>query len=108
MWRCPSPGVAERTVEHTRARGQLHLLRNLQQQAEQVPHLSQMARDTLERLNLPRPAAPVEAAQGSAWPLRLLGAALVAGGVSQGLVLAPAAWAAWLSLGAGVALILRR
>ena len=25
-----------------------------------------------------------------------------------GLVLAPAAWAAWLSLGAGVALILRR
>ena len=36
----------------------LHLLRNLQQQAEQVPHLSQMARDTLERLNLPRPAAP--------------------------------------------------
>ena len=86
----------------------LHLLRNLQQQAEQVPHLSQMARDTLERLNLPRPAAPVEAAQGSAWPLRLLGAALVAGGVSQGLVLAPAAWAAWLSLGAGLALILRR
>ena len=44
----------------------------------------------------------------AAWPLRLLGAALVAGGVSQGLVLAPAAWAAWLSLGAGVALILRR
>lgn len=86
----------------------LHLLRNLQQQAEQVPHLSQMARDTLERLNLPRPAAPVEVAQGSAWPLRLLGAALVAGGISQGLVLAPAAWAAWLSLGAGLALILRR
>ena len=37
-----------------------------------------------------------------------LKAALVAGGVSQGLVLAPAAWAAWLSLGAGLALILRR
>ena len=35
----------------------------LQQQAEQVPHLSQMARDTLERLNLPRTAAPVEAAE---------------------------------------------
>lgn len=86
----------------------LHLLRNLQQQAEQVPHLSQMARDTLERLNLPRTETAVETTQGSAWPLRLLGAALVAGGVSQGLVLAPAAWAAWLSLGAGVALILRR
>ena len=27
---------------------------------EQVPHLAQMTRDTLERLNLPRPAAPVE------------------------------------------------
>ncbi|PYC21917.1 ubiquinone biosynthesis regulatory protein kinase UbiB [Aquipseudomonas alcaligenes] len=86
----------------------LHLLRNLQQQAEQVPHLSQMARDTLERLNQPRTEAPAAAPRGSAWPLRLLGAALVAGGVSQGLALAPAAWAAWLSLGAGLALVLRR
>ncbi|MDX5374129.1 MAG: ubiquinone biosynthesis regulatory protein kinase UbiB [Pseudomonadaceae bacterium] len=86
----------------------LHLLRNLQQQAEQVPHLSQMARDTLERLNQPRAQLPAAAPQGSAWPLRLLGAGLVAAGVSQGLALAPAAWAAWLSLGAGVALILRR
>ncbi|SIP99600.1 ubiquinone biosynthesis regulatory protein kinase UbiB [Aquipseudomonas alcaligenes] len=86
----------------------LHLLRNLQQQAEQVPHLSQMARDTLERLNLPRPQQAAEQPARRDWPLRLLGAALIAGGVSQGLVLAPAAWAAWLSLGAGVALILRR
>ncbi|MEO4047112.1 ubiquinone biosynthesis regulatory protein kinase UbiB [Pseudomonas sp. CAU 1711] len=86
----------------------LHLLRNLQQQAEQVPHLSQMARDTLERLNQPRPAQAAAAPRQRAWPLRLLGAALVAGGVSQGLALAPAAWAAWLSLGAGLALILRR
>ncbi|WP_394561353.1 ubiquinone biosynthesis regulatory protein kinase UbiB [Aquipseudomonas alcaligenes] len=86
----------------------LHLLRNLQQQAEQVPHLSQMARDTLEKLNQQRPAPSVEAPAQRGWPLRLLGAALVAGGVSQGLVLAPAAWAAWLSLGAGLALILRR
>ena len=29
------------------------LLRNFQQQVEQVPHLSQMARDTLERLSQP-------------------------------------------------------
>jgi ubiquinone biosynthesis protein len=86
----------------------LHLLRNLQQQAEQVPHLSQMARDTLEKLNQPRPVQATPAPQRRDWPLRLLGAALVAGGVSQGLVLAPAAWAAWLSLGAGLALILRR
>lgn len=87
----------------------LHLLRNLQQQAEQVPHLSQMARDTLERLNQAPSSAPAPSSvttQG--WPLRLLGAALLAGGISQGLVLSPLAWSAWLSLGAGLLLILRR
>jgi len=67
-----------------------------------------MALDTLERLNQPRPQQAPEQPAQRGWPLRLLGAALVAGGVSQGLVLAPAAWAAWLSLGAGLALILRR
>jgi ubiquinone biosynthesis protein len=67
-----------------------------------------MARNTLEKLNQPRPEAPAAQPQSNAWPLRLLGAALVAGAVSQGLALAPAAWAAWLSLGAGLTLILRR
>lgn len=87
----------------------LHLLRNLQQQAEQVPHLSQMARDTLERLNQPQGATSQPAATTAhAWPLRLLGAALLAAGVSQGLALQVAAWPAWLSLGAGLLLILRR
>lgn len=86
----------------------LHLLRNLQQQAEQVPHLSQMARDTLERLNQQPATAPAAAAPAHAWPLRLVGAALIAGGVSQGLSLAAASWAAWLSLSAGLLLILRR
>ncbi|MBB2493814.1 ubiquinone biosynthesis regulatory protein kinase UbiB [Aquipseudomonas ullengensis] len=87
----------------------MQLLRNLQQQAEQVPHLSQMARDTLERLNQPQAqAAQATPVAKHTWALRLLGAALVAGGVSQGLALSPAAWASWLSLGAGLLLVLRR
>ncbi|MNG29601.1 hypothetical protein D3C84_1150610 [compost metagenome] len=67
-----------------------------------------MARDTLERLNQPQPAAPLAPVRSQAWPLRLVGAALIAGGVSQGLTLAAASWAAWLSLSAGLLLILRR
>ena len=73
-----------------------------------MPHLSQMARDTLERLNQPRASQPQHEAPTSNWPWRLLGAGLIAAGVSQGLLLAPAAWSAWLSLGAGLLLILRR
>ena len=86
----------------------LQLLRNLQSQAEQVPHLSQMARDTLERLSLPAstPAAPVTG--NGNWPLRLLGAGLIAGGVSQGVALSLLAWPAWLMLGGGLYLIVRR
>ncbi|MEE2520577.1 ubiquinone biosynthesis regulatory protein kinase UbiB [Pseudomonas aeruginosa] len=86
----------------------LQLLRNLQSQAEQVPHLSQMARDTLERLSLPAstPAAPVTG--NGHWPLRLLGAGLIAGGVSQGVALSLLAWPAWLMLGGGLYLIVRR
>jgi len=69
-----------------------------------------MTRDLLERMSQPHASDPPPPwrEQRNQWPLRLLGAALVAGGVSQGLVVAPAAWAAWVSLGAGLALILRR
>jgi ubiquinone biosynthesis protein len=85
----------------------LHLLRNLQQQAEQVPHLSQIARDTLERLNQPAPAqAP--AVPSRQWPGRLIGAALIGGAASQGLLLTLATWPAWLMLAGGVYLVLRR
>jgi ubiquinone biosynthesis protein len=83
------------------------LLRNLQHQAEQVPHLSQMARQTLERLNVPSiSAAP--AAAPMAWPGRLLGALLIAGAVSQGLTLTLLTWPAWAMLAGGLYLVVRR
>ncbi len=82
----------------------LQLLRNLQNQAEQVPQLSQMARQTLDRLNHPQPVAPLRAS----WPGRLIGAALLLGAASQGLLLSMAAWPAWLMLSGGLWLLLRR
>jgi len=84
----------------------LHLLRNLQQQAEQVPHLSQIARDALERLQRPEP--PRESDARDQWPLRLLGAALIAAGAVQGLAPLLATWPAWLMVGGGLYLVLRR
>ncbi len=85
-----------------------NLLRNLQQQAEQVPHLSQMARDTLERLNQQdrQPAAAPHAR--TLWQAQLLGAALIGGAVSQGLLLSLLAWPSWLMLTGGLYLVLRR
>lgn len=86
----------------------LHLLRNLQLQAEQVPHLSQIARETLERLNQ-QPAARQQApTPRHQWPARLLGAALIGGAASQGLLLSVVAWPSWLMLAGGLYLVLRR
>jgi ubiquinone biosynthesis protein len=86
----------------------LHLLRNLQLQAEQVPHLSQIARETLERLNQqPTNSSPTPAASHQ-WPARLLGAALIGGAASQGLLLSLIAWPSWLMLAGGLYLVLRR
>ncbi|HEX5844359.1 MAG TPA: ubiquinone biosynthesis regulatory protein kinase UbiB, partial [Pseudomonas sp.] len=76
--------------------------------AEQVPHLSQIARDALERLNQQQPVSQVQPATTRQWPARLLGAALIGGAVSQGLVLSLLAWPSWLMLGGGVYLVLRR
>lgn len=81
-----------------------HVLRQLQQQAEQVPHLSQIARETLERLHQ---SGQPQAAERH-WPLRLIGAALVAGGALQGPGYLPDAWPAWLMLTSGLYLIARR
>jgi ubiquinone biosynthesis protein len=87
----------------------LHLLRNLQQQAEQVPHLSQMARETLERLTQPGAMAkPAEPAKTVEWPARLLGALLVAGAAAQGLAPTAETWPSWLMLAGGLYLVLRR
>ena len=87
----------------------LQLLRNLQLQAEQVPHLSQIARDTLERLSLPAVnAAAKPALQASHWPERLLGVALIAGGIAQQPLLILSSWPAGLMIAGGLFLILRR
>lgn len=86
----------------------LHLLRNLQQQAEQVPHLSQIARDTLERLNQQPAARTAEPGLSRQWPARLLGAVLIGGAVSQGLALSLLLWPSWAMLAGGVYLVLRR
>ena len=83
-----------------------HLLRNLQQQAEQVPHLSQIARDTLERLQ--QPVQVQSSAPRDHWTLRLLGAALIGAGTMQGLAPLLATWPAWLMVGGGLYLVLRR
>ncbi len=86
----------------------LHLLRNLQQQVEQVPHLSQMARDTLERLNQPALVQQAEPPRTRQWPARALGALLVSGAASQGLLLSLGAWPSWAMLAGGLYLVLRR
>ncbi|UCO97841.1 ubiquinone biosynthesis regulatory protein kinase UbiB [Metapseudomonas lalkuanensis] len=87
----------------------LQLLRNLQQQAEQVPHLSQIARDTLERLAKPASAPQkIEQPASVQWPARLLGALLVAGAATQGLAPTTETWPSWLMLAGGLYLVLRR
>ena len=86
----------------------LHLLRNLQQQAEQVPHLSQIARDTLERLNQQTATPRSAPAASTDWPARLLGALLIAGAAAQGLALSLLAWPSWAMLAAGLYMVLRR
>ncbi|MBU2157969.1 MAG: ubiquinone biosynthesis regulatory protein kinase UbiB [Gammaproteobacteria bacterium] len=86
----------------------LQLLRNLQLQAEQVPHLSQIARETLERLNQQPASRQQQPAPSRQWPVRLLGAALIGGAASQGLLLSLVAWPSWLMLAGGLYLVLRR
>lgn len=85
-----------------------HLLRNLQQQVEQVPHLSQMARETLERLNLPNQQNAPASQVAAAWPARVLGALLIAGAATQGVSLALVAWPSWIMLAGGLYLVVRR
>src|SRR3990167_8257225 len=86
----------------------LQLLRNLQLQAEQVPHLSQIARETLERLNQQPASHQEQPVARRQWPARLLGAALIAGAATQGLALSLIAWPSWLMLAGGLYLVLRR
>jgi len=94
------------------------LFGNLQSQVEQIPHLANMTRDLLERMSQPHrnDPPPPWRERSDGWALRLLGAALLAGGAvlastlvaeSTALV-APVAWPAWIMLVAGLYLVIRR
>ena len=82
-----------------------YLLQQFQQQAEQVPHLSQMARELLEN-RYREEQKPLQAPRH--WPLRVVGAALLIGGAVQGLAPLMAAWPAWLMVASGLYLVMRR
>ncbi|HYQ38387.1 MAG TPA: ubiquinone biosynthesis regulatory protein kinase UbiB, partial [Pseudomonas sp.] len=83
----------------------LRLLRNLQQQAEQVPQLAKKAGAALERLGHAPASAP---GAGERWLPRLLGAVLLLGAASQGLAPSLETWPAWAMLAGGLYLVLRR
>ena len=88
------------------------LLHNLQGQLEQVPHLAHMTREVLEYMARP----PSDSRESRRMRrehrvLRLLGAALLGGGVvlaSQAPMDALAAWPGWLMLASGIYLLVRR
>ncbi|MFB8830907.1 ubiquinone biosynthesis regulatory protein kinase UbiB [Azotobacter sp. CWF10] len=88
------------------------MLDNLQGQIEQLPHLAHITREALE--GLARPAwdqVPRERERHDRHLLRLLGAALLAGGVLLALQAPPTAanaWPSWLMLASGLYLLVRR
>lgn len=104
LWNTAQPFLERRMRDKVNP---LQLLRSLQLQAEQVPHLSQRAKDTLERLRLPAPTL-TRRTLIDYWPERLLGIALIAGALSQHPLSWPYSWSAALLLLGGTVLILRR
>jgi len=84
------------------------MLDNLQGQLEQLPHLAQMTRAALEGMARPAHGAPPPRDRHI---LRLLGAALLAGGVllaSRAPLNTADAWPGWLMLASGLYLLVRR
>jgi len=90
------------------------VLKNVQAQVEQLPHLANMTRELLERMSHPHADNPPPPWQHHprGWPLRLLGALLLGGGAvlaaEAATLTAVAAWPAWLMLVAGTYIVVRR
>ncbi|OYW93143.1 MAG: ubiquinone biosynthesis regulatory protein kinase UbiB, partial [Pseudomonadales bacterium 32-61-5] len=90
------------------------VLKNVQGQIEQIPHLAGMARELLEHMSQPHAnnPAPPWRERHHGWPLRLMGAALLAGGAvlatGADSFIAVASWPAWMMLGAGAYIVVRR
>ena len=84
--------------------------RNIQQQLEQIPHLAQMARDTLERITQPHRKDPPNpwGRRNDDWIVRVVGAVLLVGAAQLGLEPQPHAWPAWAMLVGGLVLVIRR
>ncbi len=81
-----------------------HILGNVQQQIEKLPHLANMVRDSFEKMS--NPPKPVHNTQ--LWLNTLLGVGLLVGGAQLGLAFQLEAWPAWLMVSAGLCLVLRR
>ena len=81
-----------------------HVLGNIQQQFENLPHLDNMVRESFEKNHV----QPVQQARPQLWFYTALGAGLLVASTQMGLALERQAWPAWLMLGAGLSLILRR
>ena len=81
-----------------------HVLGNLQQQFEKLPHLANMLRDSVEKFSTP----PVQQSPPQLWFYTALGAVLLVASTQLGLAFEVQAWPAWLMLGAGLSLVLRR
>jgi ubiquinone biosynthesis protein len=89
------------------------LLGNVQSQLEQIPHLSNMARDLLERMSQPhaKDPPPPWRKRKDDWFLRLLGCAHLAGGAilaAGGPLTEWAHWPAGIMIAVGLYLVVRR
>lgn len=81
-----------------------HVLGNLQQQFEKLPHLANMARDSFEAFS----THTVQPVPAQSWLNKVIGAGLLVGGAQWGLAFELPAWPAWLMCLAGLCLVLRR
>lgn len=81
-----------------------HVLGNLQQQFEKLPHVANMLRDSVEKFS----ATPEPRRNPQVWLHTVLGAGLLVGSAQLGLAFELQTWPAWLMLSAGLVLVLRR